>query len=473
MTCSKKLAVITCLFNLNGSKRIPENYWTFRNSLGPEVPLFTVELVLDDDPVHVPDAFHVYGTREKHFCFQKECLLNIAMQRLPEEYNAVAWVDADILFPEDWYERASGLLEQNQVVQLFKTAKFLGEGGEVLETALNKPEGGSEGHCGLAWACHREVLDGLGLYSEEVLGGGDSSIYKAFAGFPTPNEADVKSRPWVLKRWVAWSKIIQSRVSAPIGYLDCEIKHLFHGSLKDRNYVTRHSINTVSKLKAEESYLDETGLRVVENPEFKRLFKDYYSLRNDDGMENKPVFVTSISPRNQGLQDTWKGFSGRVLDIQGGVAVKGRTLPRISDLVCEGRKHTPIVCLINDDIEVMPYRKYWSKILNRAAFSLVCVHRWDLPQEEPHLKGFDMFLLPPTLHIPHSDRFVIGECWWDWWIPCLAKKQGIPIVVADKRFILHQSHEKNWGQDSLKDNPLVREFGKDFKKWVLSKAEYL
>ena len=44
--------------------------------------------------------------------WQKECLLNIALQRVPKNCDKIAWLDCDIVFgSNDWAEQASHALD--------------------------------------------------------------------------------------------------------------------------------------------------------------------------------------------------------------------------------------------------------------------------------------------------------------------------------------------------------------------------
>ena len=465
------LAVVTCIFNPVRAKRIIQNYWTFRAALGPDVPLYTVELALDDDPFEIPDAIHLRGSREKHLCWQKENLLNLAMLQVPEEFDAIAWIDADVILPQSWYSETCEQLRTHAVLQLFRIARLMGADG-----AIEKEVQGYFGtrpdikHPGFAWAIRREVLEGVGLYHEALLGGGDIEIAKGLCSLPTDqttNTVDLTSRPWIIPQWREWAAIVSNRVAGSAGHLHTDLLHLFHGSWNDRQYTPRHQIHKLANLQHDETYLDEQGLRVVDNPEFTRLMGAHFRNRRDDGGEWRPAIVTSFGP-NAGEQcKSWIPHASVIVGVQekdesapdwvtrvenDASELRGRRLQRICDMISVGRQHADIVAIINDDIELKTESEYWRVLVRAAAYDLVCVQRLDLPDNVRDRHGVDLFLIPPALRVPDDDRFLMGECGWDWWLPNLAKRQGVNIQFAQQPIALHRRHAVKWDKASFHDS---------------------
>ena len=465
------LAVVTCIFNPVRAKRIIQNYWTFRAALGPDVPLYTVELALDDDPFEIPDAIHLRGSREKHLCWQKENLLNLAMLQVPEEFDAIAWIDADVILPQSWYSETCEQLRTHAVLQLFRIARLMGADG-----AIEKEVQGYFGtrsdikHPGFAWAIRREVLEGVGLYHEALLGGGDIEIAKGLCSLPTDqttNTVDLTSRPWIIPQWREWAAIVSNRVAGSAGHLHTDLLHLFHGSWNDRQYTPRHQIHKLANLQHDETYLDEQGLRVVDNPEFTRLIGAHFRNRRDDGGEWRPAIVTSFGPTAGEQCKSWIPHASVIVGVQekdesapdwvtrvenDASELRGRRLQRICDMISVGRQHADIVAIINDDIELKTESEYWRVLVRAAAYDLVCVQRLDLPDNVRDRHGVDLFLIPPALRVPDDDRFLMGECGWDWWLPNLAKRQGVNIQFAQQPIALHRRHAVKWDKASFHDS---------------------
>ena len=96
------LGLITCVFNPTSSSRINQNYIQFRRKLNH--PVTTVELSFNDQPFFIEDAIQIRGSSH-NIMWQKERLLNIALESLPNQVDKVAWLDADIIFEnENWFQ---------------------------------------------------------------------------------------------------------------------------------------------------------------------------------------------------------------------------------------------------------------------------------------------------------------------------------------------------------------------------------
>jgi hypothetical protein len=183
------LWAITSYWNAAGFARRLKNYRTFRENLN--APLLTVELSFSDEfELASPDADELIQIKGRSVLWQKERLLNIAAQALPDSCENVAWLDSDILFDDrDWSSRANKALQHNKLVQLFDRVGALGKGarsgeardteiGELVESTLSAAIAGREvasglrypNHWslgqtanGLAWAARREFFDVVGM----------------------------------------------------------------------------------------------------------------------------------------------------------------------------------------------------------------------------------------------------------------------------------------------------------------------
>jgi hypothetical protein len=53
--------------------------------------------------------------------WQKERLLNLAIERVPKSCDKIAWLDCDVVFGnEDWAEQASRSLDTSALIHLFQ-----------------------------------------------------------------------------------------------------------------------------------------------------------------------------------------------------------------------------------------------------------------------------------------------------------------------------------------------------------------
>ena len=105
----------------------------------------------------------------------------------------------------------------------------------------------SIGNCspatGFGWGCPSSFFhDNFGLYSNLIIGGGDTLIYAAGHG---------KLKEWLHKRRyslkhiediVSWSNQWYDRVQGDVGFANNRIDTFYHGDLTNRNYLNRHEL---------------------------------------------------------------------------------------------------------------------------------------------------------------------------------------------------------------------------------------
>lgn len=243
------LGLISCFFNPTNSQKLKDNYVQFRKSLNH--PIVTVELAFNDQPFFIEDAIHIRGS-DKNIMWQKERLLNIALNSLPKHIDKVAWLDADIIFEnENWFKETEQKLDSHPVVQLF-------ESGYEADGTLSSPNTGiGFGKfksiadylspwpdpfplTGLAWAARREVLSS-GFFDFSIIGSGD--VYQLVAWLNYWNSPTVlRMTPKLRKQFLLWAWEPAQKVQGNIGFVTGKIQHLNHGSLKHRNYYHRHGM---------------------------------------------------------------------------------------------------------------------------------------------------------------------------------------------------------------------------------------
>src|SRR5262245_28782478 len=113
------LWAITSYFNPLHYRTRAENYRVFQQHL--RVPLLTVEQGYDGRfDLDRGDATTLVQVPARDVMWQKERLLNLALESLPADCEIVVWLDADILFDrDDWPERAVEALDSSVMAQLF------------------------------------------------------------------------------------------------------------------------------------------------------------------------------------------------------------------------------------------------------------------------------------------------------------------------------------------------------------------
>ena len=122
------LWAITSYFNPSGFKIRPANYRTFRKYLA--APLVAVELSFNGRfELRQGDAEILVQLVGRDVLWQKERLLNVALQHLPNDCDTVAWLDCDVVLDgADGLQRACAALETFSLVQPFKHQCYLKQG---------------------------------------------------------------------------------------------------------------------------------------------------------------------------------------------------------------------------------------------------------------------------------------------------------------------------------------------------------
>jgi hypothetical protein len=259
-TSTDDLWLITTYFNPNGYKTKRENYDRFRERIDGRIPLLTVECAFGDVEFALPACGSVVRVRGRDVMWQKERLLNVALERLPASCTKVAWLDADVMFENaDWATEAAGRLASCPVLQLFDRAVRLPRGVLVDDGTCEVYPGfaavaaraphqllcgdfAAHGHTGFGWAARREVLAARGFYDACIAGSGDHMMAHAFAGDWTSGCVDRIIGPANRHRsyFVAWSRETYRHVRAQVGFVPGSVLHLWHGEVRDRRYVERN-----------------------------------------------------------------------------------------------------------------------------------------------------------------------------------------------------------------------------------------
>jgi hypothetical protein len=256
-----------------------------------------------DLPTNMPGVFLHFRLVTKDPLWIKENLINIAASRLPPDWRAMAWIDADLTFlSPTWVADALEVLNPAPaapvVAQLFQTCCNLGPDGEVLKTDKGfayqhatsatpyvRTHKYGYWHPGYAWACNRRAYEAMGgLVDWNIMGSGDLHMALAWIGmvdqsYPAAMHGDFKSR---LKDFQARCKAAKLTLT----YIKGTVLHHWHGRAADRKYVERWEVLTRHQYCPSDDiarnhrnglyYLTTAGKRMVED------FRAYYWGRDED-----------------------------------------------------------------------------------------------------------------------------------------------------------------------------------------------
>ncbi len=240
---SDRIAIIMTHWNPAGFRRPGQ---TLRESLGYlRRPAQVMEVVYEDRYAEIQGST-VIPAGPRSVLWQKERLINLAVERLPPSVSWVAWVDHDLVWESDqWVEAAVRMLRGGMdCVQLFDKIKYLARDGQsITQTATSATAARAAGGVpnaapGGAWMASRRWFDSIGgLYDRNVCGGGDATFFDAVTG----------SRSGYLERQAPQLRLdsieyCQRVGGARWGCLPCSVQHLWHGERDHRQYHSRDQI---------------------------------------------------------------------------------------------------------------------------------------------------------------------------------------------------------------------------------------
>lgn len=266
-------AVITCFFNPSKCNFRLENYKLFYQKLKKiGMPVYVVELAFgeEDFQLTMDDATVIKHIRGKDVMFQKERMLNIVLDLLPDKYDEVIWMDCDLFYIEsDWPDKVSSVLKTHKVLQPFSYSVAMpkcemhfhgdyeavyyncfGSGRLKMSYAYQHNKSNSypnfhHGHVGYVWAAQRDFLERHKFYDSIISGAGDLFMLMAFTGhfgwldFPE----ELKNYPWPSAcHFFDWGLPVYEEIKGKIGYTNDIIFHMWHGDIHNRNYLqfSRH-----------------------------------------------------------------------------------------------------------------------------------------------------------------------------------------------------------------------------------------
>lgn len=286
------LALITCIFNPTNSKKLKQNYIEFRKKLNH--PIVTVELAFNDQEFFVEDAIQIRGN-EKNVMWQKERLLNIALESLPSNVDKVAWLDADIVFQnENWLKETEQKLDHHKVVQpfesVFETTQFREPVNQGMSFgkfkslySIEHPWPQPWPRVGVAWAAQRNVLKN-GFFDRHVLGASDT--YQLLSWLHMwDHEMIGRMNPYLRKEFLLWAWDSAEAVNGDIGFVSGNIEHLPHGTACGRKYYERDQILVEQEFHpSQDITLDENQIYQWNSDKISlhSKVKQYFYNRNED-----------------------------------------------------------------------------------------------------------------------------------------------------------------------------------------------
>jgi hypothetical protein len=278
---------VSAFFNFSGSNSRLKNYKIFRQNLKDhDVKLLTVEFSpsghfqLEED-----DADKLIRMSDGDIMWQKERLINLGIDKLPQDTDIVLILDTDIVF-------SSGLvldliqkeLKNNKAVHCLSSVVHLNPFTVDYEevnyygididndkemffsdplsscVAAHQIVGNFQyGCCGYAWAFNYETIKDIKLFEYNIIGGGDKISASAFIGLPFPPGTIAGKNGWPYISY--YEKVKKAGLNKNnVTYIDMPIFDLFHGFHFNRQYNERHFILKEAGFDIDKDLIDRPGL---------------------------------------------------------------------------------------------------------------------------------------------------------------------------------------------------------------------
>lgn len=199
--------------------------------------------------------------------WQKERLLNIALDSLPEHCETVVWIDCDVILTRaDWAAETERLLDKAALVQPFRRLYYMGAGdlpetfratpgvrafesaaarwlrgalpddvfltsGMALRTGYNP---------GMAWAARRSLLAENRFYDALIVGAGDKAIFSTACGRAEHVPSVYGMSRSQKEHFLSWARGFESAVGGRLDFVEGDAYHVWHGDLENRAYASRY-----------------------------------------------------------------------------------------------------------------------------------------------------------------------------------------------------------------------------------------
>lgn len=309
------LCCIAAYFNPLGSTSRYENLCVFhQRMMQHNAQIIYAEQALHDRGFQLAevvgqDLVPVQVTSD-HILWQKENLLNLLLDHLPDDCDKVCWIDTDVLFQtEDWQSEMYEALQKYKVVQGYSFAAMLPKGVEFVDSidmnsfpirfddcsrvysymcGLFHPQiQQGNGHPGFCWGARREVLEELRFYNESIMGGADLLMARATTYHHYSPDLCERFSRFQMASYFKWAQAWCDKVGFSVGYVPNVLYHLYHGKLANRNHELR--LNTLRDLDYDPALdlkMQDNGMWGVTN-EGERLLapiRSYFLSRQDDGV---------------------------------------------------------------------------------------------------------------------------------------------------------------------------------------------
>jgi hypothetical protein len=303
---AEDICIITSYFNPASYRSKLRNFKKFIDPIRKSgLNYIIVECSFHNRGFEIEDPGHTIRVNSNDILWQKERLLNISLQHVPDTCTKIVWIDSDILFTNPrWAIETSALLEEYPVIQPYEYAIRMprnrtnySEGGHTYNSfglvykkypnALLDGNFNKHGHTGFVWAGRKDIFDELGLYDASISGVADHLMAHSFCGdwhSPCVKRMFLENDKF-FSHFQAWSEKMYGRIRGRISYCSGTILHLWHGSAENRRYLENTQfLSSTDFDPTEDLHLNETCCWELrkKNTDLASWTKSYLDHRQED-----------------------------------------------------------------------------------------------------------------------------------------------------------------------------------------------
>ena len=298
---NKELGIVCCYFNPCSYKSKYNNFLKFYKSISRYVDrVLVVELIHSESTQILPEEVNSYKVESTSVLWHKENLLNLGIKRLLDEnYQYIAWLDADVVFDDSfWVKDSIHCLNNYKLCQLFSQAEKIQPNGQSTfhsgcvrywkETGNIFPVN-TFYHTGYGWACRSECLRDCMLYDKSIMGGGDSLIwFGSFDGVVNIYELLYNHPIFKLDingyiiDYLDWSERWGSIIQGDISYVCGGVRSLPHGFNSNKNYILRYDTLKKHNYNPKKDLTYNNGILECTNDKFQADINKYFRSRKED-----------------------------------------------------------------------------------------------------------------------------------------------------------------------------------------------
>lgn len=249
----------------------------------------------------------------KHFKFElknmfwaKENLINLAINRLPKDWQYAVWIDRDIIFESDlWIQESIEKLKNADVIQTWNKLYYLNKDNQILHKnhpnlsifyTKSSPEFfNKKGHSGMGWGINKNFYNKIGkILDWQIVGGGDVTF--AFCCGMQDKEK-LKMLPSVQTEGMRNEifKYSQQFKDVKYDYVNASIYHYIHGTHDNRQYKSRWDIlhNNNFDPSKDIIYNNEGIIGFTEcwNMKSKKEIESFFLRRKEDDIDTPNIFI--------------------------------------------------------------------------------------------------------------------------------------------------------------------------------------